>query len=316
MQNKNNNTLSLRSTHSRYIVSYENVYDALDIYERSVYQALRYDADFSKQTAPVEMSIPDLCAKSKVKRRKVFHALNALEKKYFLIRRTNWENNKFGEVNCYEVAHYLNYFKPVEIITNEPPKNEEEPVCKKDCAHNISEDINGSYIEGVHQVHGVVHQVHGVGENAHAKKTEISQDKFPFETFWKLYPVKKNKKRSLQIWRSHNLDKIAVQIQEKLVQQIAHDEDWIRGYIPHASTYLNGERWNDEIRKGSKELKSTPKIPSQPAPIVLYSQFVGELKLMKQINEISDSFLIPNYEEWLEKGSIPDAKIYIKTIQL
>lgn len=68
-----------------------------------------------------------------------------------------------------------------------------------------------------------------------------------FEQFWTLYPVKKSKKTCLQKWKRLGLDKIADKILQKIEQQKLNDKSWLAGFIPHPMTYINQERWNDEI---------------------------------------------------------------------
>ena len=70
-----------------------------------------------------------------------------------------------------------------------------------------------------------------------------------FNEFWKEYPNKKNKKKAK--------DKYLKDVDKELHQIIMNDlrvrkksKDWTKEdgiYIPHPTTYLNGERWNDEI---------------------------------------------------------------------
>jgi len=32
--------------------------------------------------------------------------------------------------------------------------------------------------------------------------------------------------------------------------RLATDEQWIKGFIPYPTTYLNGDRWEDELAVG------------------------------------------------------------------
>lgn len=69
-----------------------------------------------------------------------------------------------------------------------------------------------------------------------------------FDDFWKSYPVKKNKKRSKQIWDKKKYNDIAQLILSDIDKRKRLDNQWQDiQYIPHASTYLNGELWQDEI---------------------------------------------------------------------
>jgi hypothetical protein len=76
-----------------------------------------------------------------------------------------------------------------------------------------------------------------------------------FELFWEEWPVKQNKKKAQDIWKRKKLDKKATLILEQLRQQKQNDERWSQGYIPNATTYLNGERWTDELYRGSRAIK-------------------------------------------------------------
>jgi hypothetical protein len=78
-----------------------------------------------------------------------------------------------------------------------------------------------------------------------------------FESFWNLYPTKKAKKKCLEIWKRRKLDSLATEILKNLSNQIENDEQWKRGYIPNPSTYLNQDRWTDEltISKQTFEMK-------------------------------------------------------------
>lgn len=71
-----------------------------------------------------------------------------------------------------------------------------------------------------------------------------------FEEFWALYPVKKNKIRSKKYWDKKKLYKIATLICTDVQNRMNNDFYWQKKqFIPHPSTYLNDELWNDEIIK-------------------------------------------------------------------
>lgn len=74
-----------------------------------------------------------------------------------------------------------------------------------------------------------------------------------FDEFYNLYPRKKNRKGALKIWVKQKLWEKKAEIIDKLGKQVW--EEW-RGkdlqYIPLPTTYLNGERWLDEIENPSE----------------------------------------------------------------
>ncbi|MCC6486427.1 MAG: hypothetical protein IT364_02925 [Candidatus Hydrogenedentes bacterium] len=68
-----------------------------------------------------------------------------------------------------------------------------------------------------------------------------------FPEFWQAYPRHENQKRARDIWRRKRLDSKADAIIADIHQRTASHRPWLEGFIPHATTYLNGERWNDAI---------------------------------------------------------------------
>ena len=74
-----------------------------------------------------------------------------------------------------------------------------------------------------------------------------------FDFFWEAYPKKVNKKRAKEIWCGK------IKPSRELFKQIighiysmSKTREWSKQggtFIPHPTTYLNGERWEDEIPK-------------------------------------------------------------------
>jgi hypothetical protein len=73
-----------------------------------------------------------------------------------------------------------------------------------------------------------------------------------FLEFKAIYPRKKDFPKAEKIWKRQGLDKIADQILFHVKQSIAKDKSWKEGYIPLPTTYLNGQRWTDEIEVEAK----------------------------------------------------------------
>ena len=66
-----------------------------------------------------------------------------------------------------------------------------------------------------------------------------------FEKFWSAYPKKVAKKDALRAW-SRIRESLYPVIMSAL-EKHKTSQQWQRGYIPHAATWLNGERWEDEL---------------------------------------------------------------------
>lgn len=82
-----------------------------------------------------------------------------------------------------------------------------------------------------------------------------------FDTFWKLYPRKVAKRAAQGAFNRLTKDEQS-QAVEAIEQHVAY---WkLKGtetdYIPHASTWLNQGRWEDELDMTPKEVKR-PSLP-------------------------------------------------------
>jgi hypothetical protein len=79
-----------------------------------------------------------------------------------------------------------------------------------------------------------------------------------FEQFWNYYPKKQGKKDAVKAWNKLKPDEqLQVAIAKSLMTQVK-SESWTASngkFIPHAATWLNGERWNDratEVQQPSR----------------------------------------------------------------
>lgn len=72
-----------------------------------------------------------------------------------------------------------------------------------------------------------------------------------FDSFWKLYPVKKGKAKAEAAWSKLKItDDLFTLITQGLARQVVC-HDWTKEggqYIPHPTTWLNGKRWEDEVK--------------------------------------------------------------------
>lgn len=88
-----------------------------------------------------------------------------------------------------------------------------------------------------------------------------------FSSFWDIYPRKENKKKAEQVWRTHQLYRYADTIIADVEARKVKHRPWLEGFIPHATTYLNGERWNDAIDESTRTGNGTNrKAGGQSAP--------------------------------------------------
>ena len=71
-----------------------------------------------------------------------------------------------------------------------------------------------------------------------------SQTSAAFVEFWQAYPNRKAKKDAIKAWSTVKLDDVATIMQA--VEKHKTSDQWQRGFIPYAATWLRGRRWEDE----------------------------------------------------------------------
>lgn len=85
-----------------------------------------------------------------------------------------------------------------------------------------------------------------VPKQIRAPKSDAPKTTHRFAEFWAVYPVKKGRADALKKWASKGLDAIADQLIAHVRRMEREDAQWKRGFIPHGSTYINAEGWQDE----------------------------------------------------------------------
>lgn len=86
----------------------------------------------------------------------------------------------------------------------------------------------------------------GTGARTGAEKN-LERQAARFDEFWALYPNKKGRKDAEAKWAAKGCDAIAEQIIADVKARMVRDKDWLRGYVPHGKTYVNGEGWRDGL---------------------------------------------------------------------
>lgn len=83
--------------------------------------------------------------------------------------------------------------------------------------------------------------------NNNKKEKNIKKENPDFDAFWKAYPRKTAKKNAEQAWK-----KVTTPIETILnaIERQKKTQQWIKdngAFIPHPATWLNQERWNDQL---------------------------------------------------------------------
>lgn len=71
-----------------------------------------------------------------------------------------------------------------------------------------------------------------------------------FESFWKAYPKKKAKPEALKAFTKVNPDTVLMEKILRAIESAKMTDDWKKEngqFIPYPATWLNGQRWLDEV---------------------------------------------------------------------
>jgi len=83
-------------------------------------------------------------------------------------------------------------------------------------------------------------------------KENINKD-VAFVAFWEAYPKKVGKKAAWKAWQKIQYTPELASFILEAIHKAINSEQWQKDsgrYIPHAATWLNGERWNDVLTPG------------------------------------------------------------------
>ena len=86
--------------------------------------------------------------------------------------------------------------------------------------------------------------------------TSISDN--AFVAFWEKYPYKVGKKAAWKAWQKVNYTPELGAIIMAALERWKSSPQWVKDdgrYIPHPATWVNGERWEDEVRAGKERNK-------------------------------------------------------------
>lgn len=82
-----------------------------------------------------------------------------------------------------------------------------------------------------------------------------------FERFWTVYPRKVAKQNAEKAWNKLNPDETLAQQIITAVERFRLDPQWTKDngqFIPHAATFLNGRRWEDETEVKTRGINGNP----------------------------------------------------------
>lgn len=84
-----------------------------------------------------------------------------------------------------------------------------------------------------------------------------------FDEFWKEYPLKTAKQNALKAWQKLKPNESLFNKIMEAVKNQKNWEQWKSGFIPHAATFLNTKRWEDEEPLRKTQSTNRPKHVSE-----------------------------------------------------
>lgn len=117
-------------------------------------------------------------------------------------------------------------------------------------------------------------------DNNNIRKSDL------FEKFWNTYPKKRDKKKAAVAFsRIKNLPAIFDNIMQSLEQQKKSKQWQSDGgqYIPYPTTWINGERWNDELEQQS--LVASGSACSDVSPLLPVARSETEKQYQARVNK-------------------------------
>lgn len=110
----------------------------------------------------------------------------------------------------------------------------------------LSLSTNNKYMRLNRCLTGVQPEESSIEEYRIEEDTMSADADLSFEEFWKNYPKKELKKKSLEIWKRK---KFGTQLQVILdfIKKAKETDRWQKGYVKQPPAFLNGECWNDDL---------------------------------------------------------------------
>ena len=153
----------------------------------------------------------------------------------------------------------------------EPDKEKTQPVLdKSESEPNINPTETAAGLTTNHEPLTTIHEpIKTLAPSDESADDAWRKSDYGFEEFYEAYPNKKDRKRAMTAWLKLKPDK---KLQQEIICHVRlrlELHDWRvdeKRYIPHPTTFINGENWNDEItdRRNQHAADSRSGKPSSP----------------------------------------------------
>jgi hypothetical protein len=103
----------------------------------------------------------------------------------------------------------------------------------------------------VYQTDNTVITKNNKGKERKGNKSKVNNTTKQFDIFWKAYPKKVAKGQAERAFEKLKPDESLMKIISSAVENQKKSEQWLKDggqFVPHAATWLNGKRWEDEVK--------------------------------------------------------------------
>lgn len=182
-----------------------------------------------------DYSVNGLAAISKEGRRAVDNALKELKENGYVVVKKLYPNQTDSGLIEYE--YNIFEFPQHQDTHNQDVQNQ---------------DIHFEGVENSQQLNtnkSITKELNTYDIKENKQRKDESEIMALFESFWKVYPKKVAKKKAKQSWKSvcKNKETYNAIMKALTTQIVIHKWDKNNRYCPHPATWLNQERWNDDV---------------------------------------------------------------------
>lgn len=124
----------------------------------------------------------------------------------------------------------------------------------KDNPNKLNPRLENPRLENPIQENNQIYKELNNKELNNKELNNITENKFSelFDEFWKEYPKRRTDKQKCK----KKFLKFDLNLQKKIIEDVKNrkenDEKWIKGFVPMTSTYLNNQKWEDDIELKEK----------------------------------------------------------------
>ncbi len=172
-----------------------------------------------------------------------------------IIKQKLWEVYEYKDQKFYKILNFTRY---------QTLKRDRQPQTILNVDYSKDAKDTWKNLENIgFQLENIVHQMESEGKGSEVNRREVKRSEYTplFEEFWKLYPKKVGKPKSMELWSNLSKDDMQKAIAD--IPKRKADRKWIGGFIKDPERYIKNKQWEDDIIEDKpkvEEIKKTHKI--------------------------------------------------------